>query len=81
MADVRLPAPRRIHGERVSNGKGSRARPLAVDTNTFARNWERTFRSQSEHSIYANFPKTTLVRRTDFETIDITHLVEERREG
>lgn len=27
----------------MSNGKGSRARPLAVDTDTFARNWERTF--------------------------------------
>lgn len=56
----------------MSNGKGSRARPLAVDQRTYAENWDRTFRSQSEHSIHTVFPKTTLVERTDFETIDLT---------
>jgi len=40
------------------NGKGDVPRPLSVDRETFARNWERIFQKKHEICEYSGLPNT-----------------------
>ncbi len=40
------------------NGKGDTPRPLSVDSNTFANNWDRIFGKQEEICEYSGLPNT-----------------------
>lgn len=40
----------------MSNGKGSKSRPLSVDHDTFSNNWDRVFGKKSDECAYSGLP-------------------------
>lgn len=59
----------------MSNGKGDTPRPLSVDQETFASNWDRVFSNTDDTCEYSGLPALATYQEIQKDVIELTEKV------